>query len=313
MSFFERFSFKNLTPDEMVLRVSGLSLMTALILIVLKVLALVASGSMAIMASLADSGLDLLASLITFLAIRFARKPPDANHPFGHGKAEAFSALFQAGLVFSSAALILREGLGRLGDPQPVSSGGLAIAVMVVSIILTSVLVMVQGMAVRASGSVAIKADRAHYMVDLLSNGVALIGVMAAVAGYPLVDALAGIFIGLWLVWGAIGVLRQAADHLMDHALDEADIERIRSLVLADPDIRDVHRLRTRVSGPYILIQMHIVLAADHSLVSAHQIILSAENRLLAAYPNADILIHPDPEGAAEPHGGVFGHLPNKV
>ncbi|MFT4091296.1 MAG: cation transporter dimerization domain-containing protein, partial [Asticcacaulis sp.] len=103
------------------------------------------------------------------------------------------------------------------------------------------------------------------------------------------------------------------SDHLMDHAMDEADIEHIRMLVLADPDILDVHRLRTRVSGPYILIQMHIVLGTDHSLVSAHQIILSAENRLLAAYPNADILIHPDPEGASEPHGGVFRHHPNKV
>lgn len=311
MSLIERFSFKNLTPDEMVLRVSGLSLLTAFVLICLKTVAVMASGSMALLASLTDSGLDLVASLITFLAIRFARRPPDTNHPFGHGKAEAFSALFQAGLVFFSAALILREGVVRLSDPPPVTAGGLAIGVMIISILLTGALVTVQGMAAKASGSVAIKADRAHYMVDLLSNGVALLGIAAAVSGYPVVDALAGILIGLWLVWGAIGVLREASDHLMDHAMEEADVERIRMLVLADPDILDVHRLRTRISGPYILIQMHIVLGADHSLVSAHQIILSAENRLLAAYPNADILIHPDPEGASEPHGGVFRHNPN--
>ncbi|MFT4091916.1 MAG: cation diffusion facilitator family transporter, partial [Asticcacaulis sp.] len=215
MSLLARLSFKNLTPDEMVLRVSGLSLLTALILIVLKSVAVVASGSMALLASLADSGLDLMASFITFLAIRFARRPPDSNHPFGHGKAEAFSALFQAGLVFFSAALILREGFVRLSEPQVITSGGLAIVVMIVSILLTGALVTVQGIAAKASGSVAIQADRAHYMVDLLSNGVALMGIIAAVAGFGFVDALAGLVIGLWLVWGAIGVLRQASDHLM--------------------------------------------------------------------------------------------------
>lgn len=306
-------SLKNLPPDALVRRVSLLSVLTALTLIGLKAVAFAASGSMSLLASLADSGLDLLASLVTFFAIGFARRPPDANHPFGHGKAEAFSALFQSGLVFFSAALIMRESVVRFSAPQPIEAGTLAIGVIIVSIILTGALVRVQGLAAKASGSVAVAADRAHYMVDLLSNAVALIGVAAAAAGFPVVDAVAGFAIALWLVWGAIGVLRQAADHLMDRAMDEGDLERIRTAVLSDPEILDVHRIRTRIAGPYVLIQMHIRLRGDQSLTRAHHILVGAENRLLALFPNADILIHPDPEEADQPHGGVFRDAPNKV
>jgi ferrous-iron efflux pump FieF len=299
-------SFHNLTPEQMVLRVSVLSVVTALILIILKTVAVAESGSLAMLASLTDSALDLLASLITFFAVRFAKKPPDKEHPFGHGKAEAFSALIQAGLVFASAALILRDAWDHWRDPPIIEAGLLAMGVMIISLSLTLALIWAQSYALKASGSIAISADRSHYTADLAGNLVAMIGVGVASLGVACVDTLAGVIIALWLVWGAIKVLREAADHLMDRALEDTDIMRIQSAVMLDRLVLGVHNLKTRVSGPYVLIQMHMELDPDLSLARAHEIIIGAEKRVLAEFPNADILIHPDPKGFAEPHIDVF-------
>src|SRR3569833_2823444 len=149
-------------------RVTLYSVLPAVVLIGLKVSAWRGSGSVAMLSSLAASCLDLLAALSTFFAVRFAA-PPDAEHRFGHGKAEGFAALFQGGLVFATGALIGREAIVRLLHPSPVAQGGWAVAVMAVSILLTGLLVVMQTRALRAAGSVAVSADRAHYIADLAS------------------------------------------------------------------------------------------------------------------------------------------------
>ena len=286
-----------------------LSVTVATVLVVLKTLVVVMSGSLSILASLTDSGLDLIASLITFFAVRYAKTPPDKEHPFGHGKAEAFSALVQAALVFASGALILQSCVNHLLHPEPVRQSGWALAVLVLSLVLTFGLVMVQTRVLRDQASVAVSADRMHYLTDLVTNAVALVGVGAAALGFGLADTLAGFVMALWFLWGAIGVFREASDHLMDRAMSDEDVARIRERVLDDPAVRDVHQIRTRMAGPYVLIQMHVELDPRLSLADAHRIIIAAENRLMAAFPNADILIHPDPQGEAEPHSGVFSEI----
>lgn len=288
-------------------RVAMLSVATATILIVIKAIAWRASDSVAILASLSDSALDLVASLITLFAVRYAAEPPDAEHRFGHGKAEAFSSLLQGGLVFASGALIGREAIAAMLNPRPVEHGVAGVIVMIVSIVLTLALITIQGRVLKASGSIAIAGDRAHYAADLGSNLVALLGVAAASwLGLTWVDAAAGLVVALWLIWGAIGVFREASAQLMDRELPEEDRERIVALATADPRLLGVHQLRTRASGPYIHMQMHADLASDISLAEAHAIIVAAENRLLEAFPSADIIIHPDPRGLAEKHGGLF-------
>ncbi len=287
--------------------VALLSVATATILIGVKAVAWKASGSVAILASLSDSCLDLVASLVTLFAVRYAQAPPDAEHRFGHGKAEAFSSLMQGGLVFASGALIGREAFHAFLNPRPVEHGVIGIVVMLISIALTLALITAQSRVLKATGSIAISGDRAHYAADLGSNAVALFGVAAASwLGLSWVDAAAGLIVALWLIWGAIGVFREASGQLMDHELPEEDRARILELATADPRILGVHQLRTRASGPYVHMQMHADLAADISLAEAHSIMVEAENRLLAAFPAADILIHPDPRGRAEPHGGLF-------
>jgi ferrous-iron efflux pump FieF len=287
--------------------VALLSVATAAILIVVKAIAWRSSGSVAILASLSDSALDLVASLITLFAIRYAQAPPDAEHRFGHGKAEAFSSLMQGGLVFASGALIGREAIVALLNPRPVEHGLAGVIVMIVSIVLTLLLITAQSRVLKASGSIAIAGDRAHYAADLAANGVALVGVAAAAwLGLSWVDAAAGLIVALWLLWGAIGVFREASGQLMDHELPEEDRARILELATSDPRVLGIHQLRTRASGPYIHMQMHADLAEDISLAEAHTIMVEAENRLLVAFPAADILIHPDPRGRAEKHGGLF-------
>lgn len=288
---------------------STLSVAVAAILVVAKAVVLWASGSLSILASLTDSGLDLLASLLTFLTVRFARTPPDQEHPFGHGKAEAFSALFQAGLVFASGALIMQGAVHDLLHPKPLGQSAWAIGVLVLSIALTFVLVTVQSKALKDSQSVAVAADRMHYVTDLVSNIIAIIGVGFAALGFAFMDAVGGFLMATWFIWGAIQVLREAADHLMDHALPPEDVERIRAIVDEDADISGVHEIRTRQAGPWILIQMHVEMPPDLTLDAAHRIIIAAEKRLLEAYPNADIIIHPDPKGMAEPHSGIFKEI----
>jgi ferrous-iron efflux pump FieF len=288
-------------------RITLASTGVALLLVLIKGAAWLASGSMALLASAADSGLDFLASLVTFFAVRYAASPPDAEHRFGHGKAEAFASLLQAGLVFASAALVAREAIEKLLHPTHVANGGLAMLVMVVSLAATAGLIAAQSHVLKRTSSIAVAGDRAHYATDLASNAVALLGIgAAALLGWGGLDAIAALAIAALLLLGAVGVFREAAGQLMDRELPADERERIVALVTADPSLTDVHQLRTRASGPYVHMQMHVDLDPTLSLEQAHAALVAAEKRVLSEFPSADIIIHPDPRGAAEPHGGAF-------
>jgi cation diffusion facilitator family transporter len=284
--------------------VTAMSVGTALFLTAIKLVGWWRGGSVALLASLADSTLDVLAALATFIAVRVAAAPPDEEHRFGHGKAEAFSSLIQAALVFASAALIGREAVMRLIHPTPVADEGWALIIMLVSTVSTLALVTAQTRVLARARSVAVSGDRAHYSADLASNVAAVIGVgVARLTGDPRFDAGAGLFVAVWLLWGAIKVLRDAGDHLMDRELDSAERQQIVDCVLEDPQISNVHELRTYASGPRLHIQMHVDLDPDQTLEAAHIIVDAAEARVMKAFPTADVIIHPDPEGRAEPHG----------
>lgn len=294
-------------------RVTALAVAVAAGLAALKFGVWWVSGSVALLASAADSALDLAASLVTFFVVRFAAKGPDHEHRFGHGKAEAFAALLQGGLVLVSAVLVGREAVERLLQPEAPQQGGLAMGVMVLSIVVSAALVLAQTRVLKQAQSPAVEGDRAHYAADLASNLASLAGIAGAtLLGWLWADAAAGLVVCAWLVWGALGVFRHAADHLMDRELPDADRDRVGELILrSSPQIRGVHQLRTRASGPYLHVQAHVDLAPTLTLADAHRILVEAERRVLAEFPNADILLHPDPGEEAEPHGGPFGESPD--
>jgi ferrous-iron efflux pump FieF len=288
-------------------KVTRLSVTVAVILSLLKLAAVIASGSIAVLASLADSALDIIAALGTFLAVRYAAAPPDREHRYGHGKGEAFASLLQAGLVFASAALVGQEAVRHLIRPDPIKDETWALGVMAVSLALTAVLLRAQGKVLKQTRSVAVSGDRTHYLMDLVSNVAALIGIGAAALFHsPRVDAAAGLVVAGWLVWGAVMVFRDASEQLLDHELPDGARAEIVSRMTSDPRVRGVHQLRTRASGPYVHIQMHADLDPGLSLDDAHKVVVAAEKRVLEAFPAADIIIHPDPQDRAEPHGGAF-------
>ncbi|MBW8813429.1 MAG: cation transporter [Caulobacterales bacterium] len=293
-------------------RVTLLSVATAVTLVAIKLAAWLASGSTALLASLADSALDLVASLVTFWAVRYAVAPPDAEHRFGHGKAEAFASLVQAGLVFASAALIGREAVGDFLTPHPLRQEGWAVAVMAVSTGLTALLITAQTRVLRQTSSVAVSGDRAHYASDLASNVIALVGIaVSAWLGVNGFDAAAALAVAALLLWGAIGVFREASSQLLDHELPPEQRAEIVRLASDDGRLSGVHQLRTRASGPYVHMQMHMDLDPEMSLEAAHQVVVAAEKRILEQFPAADIIIHADPRGRAEPHGGAFAEAPH--
>jgi len=178
-----------LTIDEtaaLTRQVTRLSVVVAAVLSVIKAIAWLNSDSVSMLASLADSSLDLVASLVTYFAVRYAAAPPDREHRYGHGKAEAFASLVQAGLVFASAALVGREAIEHIAHPTVVSNGGWSLVVMAVSILMTGGLILAQSRVLKRANSIAVSGDRTHYAADLASNIVALIGMKDVRTGHTL-------------------------------------------------------------------------------------------------------------------------------
>lgn len=271
------------------------SICVAAILILAKGIAWVDTDAASILASFADSSLDIIVSLINFFAIRFAFSPADKEHPFGHGKAESLAALMQSAFISGSAFVLLLHASERLIHPKPIESWQLATWVMVISLVLTIVLVMYQRWVYRQTGSLAVKADSAHYFGDILAT----IAVIAALLGgqwnVPWLDPLVAILIVLALLKSAFGIAKEALDMLMDHALDPEVAETIKKLVESNPSILNCHDIKTRQSGNIQFIQVHLDFSASVSLLHAHTQGEWLVAELIKKYPRADVLIHHDP------------------
>lgn len=283
---------------------------SAFLLLGLKTWAYSATHSVALLSSLADSALDLMASGLNFMAVRLSLTPADEAHRFGHGKAEPLSALGQAAFVAGSGVLIVVESITRFSAPAAVPNSGLGIAVSAASIAITLALVGFQRMVVRRTGSLAITADSLHYTGDLLLNGSVIVALaLASFGNFPWADPVFGIGISAFILVNAFRIANQAVAALMDRELPEPDREEILAIARQHPKVRHVHELRTRSSGAQKFIQMHLVLDHTLSLLEAHRIADDVEKAVEAAFPGADIIIHEDPEGVAEFHPPVGGAL----
>jgi len=278
------------------------SVTVAALLIAAKFVAWLETGSVALLSSLVDSLLDAVAALVNLVAVRHAMSPADREHRFGHGKAEPLAVLGQSAFIIGSAMLLFAEAVRRLIWPQPVDNPPAGIAVMVFSVITTVGLVLYQRYVVRRTGSIAISADELHYRGDLVLNiGVIISLVLGSVFSQPLVDPLFGAGIGIWIVYSAVRLARLSLFQLMDHELPDDERENIREITQSHPDVVAAHDLRTRVAGPTAFIQIHIEMDGGLSLLRAHEISDEVEAKLRSAYPNAEIMIHQDPEGIEEP------------
>jgi ferrous-iron efflux pump FieF len=248
------------------------------------------------LSSLIDSALDLVSSLITFVAIRMALTPADADHRFGHGKAEALAGVAQAGFIAASAGGLLLTVADRFLHPRPVQQELVGAAVSAVAIVLTFGLMLFQSHVVRRTRSMAISADRAHYTTDFVTNIAVGIGLWVSVRfAEPLVDLAVAVGVALYLGSGAWHIGRHAIDVLMDRELPPEDRQKILDIVRRHPGVRSVHDLRTRSSGLHQFIQLHLVLHPTMSLGRAHVMSDSVETTIREAFPQAEVIVHIDP------------------
>lgn len=290
-----------LTPGKRVQGTALLAIAVASVMIVMKGIAWVMTGSVALLGSFLDSIMDLSLSVMNFFAIRHAQTPADAEHRFGHGKAEALAALVQGAMLSLAAAFLVFEAAAAALDPKPLSESTVGIIVIAVSIVLTFGLVMVQRRVAKATQSVAIQADSAHYAGDLYMNlGVIAALVLSGPLGLAYADPAIGFIVAGLLAKSAWEIFASAADQLMDRELDDATRDEIKRLILSHPQVRGLHDLRTRRAGLSSFIQCHIELDGAMTLNTAHQISDAVEASVMAKFPGAEVLIHQDPEGHEE-------------
>ncbi|MFM2100787.1 MAG: hypothetical protein RLZZ366_2326 [Pseudomonadota bacterium] len=280
------------------------SVSMALFLLGLKAWAAYETGSVSMLGSLADTGLDIIASLVTLFSVRLAAQPADKDHRFGHGKAEALAALFQTGIISASALAIGWRGITTFGHDQAPEHPGLGIGVSLVAIVLTFALITYQRFVVKKTGSVAIHADHVHYASDLMLNASVIVAlVLDSMLHIRGADPLFGVLIAGWLIWHARDVASTAIDQLMDKEWPMEKRERFLEVAQRHPELKGIHDMRTRTSGAHDFVQFHVWVDPQMTVANAHRVMDEVEAQLMAEFPGTEVLIHPDPEGHRdEPH-----------
>ena len=279
------------------------SMAVATILIGFKTVAWLLTDSVSMLSSLVDSSLDLISSFITFIAIRQALQPADAEHRFGHGKAEALAGVAQAGFIAASAGGLLLTVFDRVLHPRPVQQENLGMLVSGLAVVLTLALMTFQNFVIRRTSSLAIGADRAHYATDFVTNIAVGVGILLATRlDQPMIDLIVASGVSIYLAASAWSIARTSIDVLMDRELPDRDRQKIFDIVLAQPGVRSAHDLRTRSAGLTKFIQLHVVFHPNMSLGRAHVMGDSIEAAILEAFPRSEVILHIDPWNDDEPH-----------
>lgn len=280
------------------------SIAVALLLVGLKGWAAWTTGSTAMLGSLADTALDLVASIATLVGVWVAAQPADAHHRFGHGKAEALAAMFQVVLISISALSLLARAVEQFFAGGRTEAAGEGIGVSVIAMAATLALLAWQRRVIRQTGSLAISTDHVHYQSDLLLN-LAVIAALALdqFAGLVGADPLFGLAIALWLGWGGWKASQEAIFQLMDREWDEEKKARFIEVLGRHPELHGIHDLRTRTAGNRDFVQFHVWVDPDLTVREAHKLMDELEARLLAEFPGVEILIHPDPDGLVDERG----------
>ncbi|MCG9729501.1 cation diffusion facilitator family transporter [Shewanella sp. Isolate13] len=268
---------------------------TALTLITIKLAAWMYSGSASMLASLTDSFADALASIVNFIAIRYAIVPADQDHRYGHGKAEPLAALAQSAFILGSAFLLLLHGGERLINPVEVQHATLGVIVSIIAIVLTLALVILQKKALAATSSTVVEADALHYKSDLFLNAAVLLALVLSQYGWWWADGLFALLIALFIGQQAIGLAYRSVQSLLDRELDDETRAKITEIAMLDPQVKGIHDLRTRESGKTMFIQFHLELDGDLSLHQAHKIAVKTSERVREEFVESEVIIHQDP------------------
>ncbi len=279
--------------------IAGVSL--AIILIALKFFAFLKTDSLAIFSSLADSVTDLFASMVSFVAVYFSTKPASKNHRYGYGKTEALSAFLQAIFVGASGLFVIIDGVKRLIYPVSIEKTDVGIFIMLFSIFATFILVLFQTYVANKTNSLAIKADRAHYTVDFLTNSTVVVSlILVHFFGFAYFDVIAALFISLYLLYNAYDLAREAIEQITDKELDTEIRQKIQNIVEHSQGIHGMHDLRTRSLGDIYFFELHLEIDGKLSLFEAHEFADAVERKIIETFPGSQVIIHQDPFGIHE-------------
>lgn len=272
----------------------------SLSLVCLKFTVGVLSGSVAVLASAIDSALDFFVSLFNAFAVRGAEKPSDQDHNYGHGKLEGLAALLEGLFILASSLFVFRQAFLKFIHPKPFDHAGLdlALAVMVASMIASILLVAFLKRTAAKTRNLVLEADAVHYQTDVWSNAAILCGiVLIRFTGWTQADPIIAFGVGIYIAAAAVPLIRKSVDMLMDRALPDALVERIREIAEThSPQAGDVHEMKTRRSGDVNFVDFHLVLDEHISLGEAHHIGDEIEMRIRALEKTRWVInIHLDP------------------
>ncbi len=277
------------------------SLFVSSTLIIIKYFGWTETDSISILGSLADSLIDFLASIFVFIAISFSSLPADKEHRFGYGKSEGLVVFIQSLLIGVSGLYVLSEALQRFFYPSEINQPSVAVWIIVISIVLSMALIFFQKHVVKISQSKAIESDQYHYLTDLYINISVLLSILiSGWTSYLFVDSLIGLFIAVFVIYSAINLLKKSFKILLDQELPNFERNQIKAIALTHPEVMGFHDLRTRDAGRNYVIQFHLELDPQMTLLHAHDVTEEVMEQVLDAFPDAEIIVHSDPLGIEE-------------
>ena len=290
-------SSKTKENEILMKRASYASVAVAFSLIVMKLVTFFITGSVAILSSLFDSFQDVITSCVNVITIRQANEPADNKHRFGHGKAQAIGSLIQAFIIVTASCFLMWESVDRFCHPKELHQISIGLLITVIAIILTILLVRYQTFVIQKTGSLSIKADRAHYAGDIMMNvGVIVAMVLSYYLRWTKVDSLFGMGVSLYLFVAVYQIIKESFEMLMDTEMPEDFRKEIQNIARSFPQISTIHDLRTRQSGTRAFIQFCVHLDNSLTLKQAHDITDKIEDRIKERFPDTDVIIHPEPE-----------------
>jgi ferrous-iron efflux pump FieF len=255
------------------------------------------AGSIAVLSSALDSAGDMLASFANFLFLTVAAKPADADHQFGHGKAEHLAAMLQGAILLTGGVLLAIRAIERIRHPAAMEGSVAAIATMVGSIVATLLITTYMRRNAARTESSAIAADALHYTSDVVSNAATIVAlILVRITGNPLFDSILGISVAFWIGWNSLYLIWNAGSDLMDPALPEHEIAAIIIAIdRADHSVRDYRELRTRRSAGVRFIEFELCIDRDVSFEKAHEVTELVKERIRQAFPRAVVTVHAEP------------------
>jgi cation diffusion facilitator family transporter len=281
-------------------RAAALSIVSNALLIALKLIAGVITGSIAILTEAIHSSVDLIASIVAFVSVRKAGEPADADHPYGHDKIENLAAVIEGLLILVGAGIIVFESVRRLVDPPEVESLGIGIAVIAFSVVANLVVSTYLYRQARATESPALEGDAAHLRTDALTSTGVLVGlVLVEATGFEWVDPLTALVVAVAIVVAGVRILMRSSRVLVDEVLPEHELAAVHEALEEEHRAREIagyHKLRARRAGSRRYIDLHVQFREGTSLDRAHTISHELQEEIRDRLDRADVLIHLEPE-----------------